>query len=380
MSTKKSILIVEDEAMVAEDLKEQIISLGYAVAGITDNGASAIALAKEKSPDLITMDINLSGSCDGISTMEQIRKVSDVPVIYVTAFATDPILERAKRTKPSGYIIKPFNERQVRTSIEIALHNYELERKVTERDALIQALINATENPLVLIDTSGKIQMANKAMAVRAERIPEELIGKPFMDLLPGGGITLHLAEAVQQASNGKGSRFEEEHKGAVYDQSVIPIPGHHGTMQSIAVFCTDITYLKDAAAQLKAANNQLVKEQDRLCTLTAALDSMDDPVIITDPMGAISYVNDEFTSKFGYTLPEVNNTNISTLADPKNTFLLHKEGFMHDQKSVWTGKFIAVNKYGLSMPFLLKSSPVMKGNRLKNRVFVLREDVYGRQ
>jgi CheY-like chemotaxis protein len=165
MREKKSILIVEDESVVAEDLKEIILSLGYTVAGIADNSASALLLVKEKSPDLITMDINLSGPVDGISTMEQIRNESDVPVIYLTSFSNDLILERAKKTKPSGYIIKPFNERYIHTSIEIALYNYELERKVTERDTMIRTLINATANPLFLIDTSGTILTANEAMA-----------------------------------------------------------------------------------------------------------------------------------------------------------------------------------------------------------------------
>jgi CheY-like chemotaxis protein len=190
MSTKKSILVVEDEALVAEDLKEIIISLGYTVAGTADNSATAIALVREKSPDLITMDINLSGPVDGISTMEQIRKESDVPVIYVTAFTTDPIIERAKKTKPSGYIIKPFSERQIRSAFEIALYNNELERKVTERDMMIRALINATTNPLFLIDTTGTILAANEAMAGRAAGTPDKLHGMHVQQLINANLIT----------------------------------------------------------------------------------------------------------------------------------------------------------------------------------------------
>jgi PAS domain S-box-containing protein len=131
---------------------------------------------------------------------------------------------------------------------------------------------------------------------------------------------------------------------------------------------------------QLKATNDQLVAEQNRLATLTAALDSMDDPVIITDATGTIAYVNGAFKTRFGYSLPDVEGKHISTLAAPENLFSLNLEGFLDDQKSVWTGKFIARNKYGLNLPFLLKSSLVVNENRMKRRVFVLREELYGRK
>jgi PAS domain S-box-containing protein len=131
---------------------------------------------------------------------------------------------------------------------------------------------------------------------------------------------------------------------------------------------------------QLKAANDQLIAERNRLSVLTAALDSMDDPVIITNPTGTITYVNDVFTKRFGYTLEQVEGKHMDTLAAPENLYVRHIEEFLSDQKSVWTGKFIARNKYGLNLSFLLKGSPVFEEKRLKNRVFVLREEIYGTQ
>jgi PAS domain S-box-containing protein len=325
------------------------------------------------------MDINLAGSMDGITAGGEIRSRWGIPIIYVTAFATQAIIDRAKKTNPSGYILKPFNERQIQTAIEIALYNAVLEQKLKEHDATINTLINATSNPLILVDRQGLIRALNDAGAKKAGKLPEQIIGTPFMDLLSGGYITTRLAEAVQQAASGKISRFEEDYKGAVFDHSVIPISGPNGTTQSIAVFFTDITILKTAEIQLKAVNDQLVAERDQLATLTAALDSMDDPVVITDPMGTITYVNGAFTTMFGYTLPEVNGTSIWELEAPENKFVLHKEIFIVDQKSVWTGTFIARNKYGLNIPFLLKSTPVLVDFHTKNRVFVLRENVYVR-
>jgi PAS domain S-box-containing protein len=379
MTENTRILIVEDEALVAEDLKEMLQEFGYEVPGIADTGEKAIVLADGLHPDLILMDIHLAGAMDGITAGGQIRSRWGIPIIYVTAFATQAIIDRAKKTNPSGYILKPFNERQIQTAIEIALYNSVLEQRLKEHDATINTLINATSNPLILIDRQGLIRALNDAGAKKAGKQPAQIIGTPFMDLLSGGYITTRLAEAVQQAASGKGSRFEEVYEGAVYDHSVIPISGPRGAVQSIAVFFTDITFLKTAEMQLKAANDQLVAERDQLATLTAALDSMDDPVIITDPMGTITYVNGAFTTMFGYTLPEVNGTSIWKLEAPENKFVLHKEIFIVDQKSVWTGTFIARNKYGLNITFLLKSTPVLVDFHARNRVFVLRENVYGR-
>jgi PAS domain S-box-containing protein len=380
MTDTIKILIVEDESLVADDLKEMLLGFGYEVPGIADTGETAIALADEHRPNLVLMDINLASAMDGITTGGEIRSRWGIPIIYVTAFATPAIIDRAKKTNPSGYIIKPFNERQIQTAIEIALYNSVLEQQLKDHDATINSLINATSSPLILIDRQGIIRGLNAAMAKRAGKLPEQLTGTPFMDLLSGGSITKRLADAVQQAASGRGSRFEEDQNGALYDNSVIQIPDSRGEVQSVAIFCTDITYLKNAEVQLKAANDQLVAEQNRLVTLTAALDSMDDPVIITDATGTIAYVNGAFKTRFGYTLPEVEGKHISTLAAPENLFSLNLEGFLDDQKSVWTGKFIARNKYGLNLPFLLKSSLVVNENRMKKRVFVLREELYGRK
>lgn len=379
MTEKIKIIIVEDEALVAEDLKEMLQGFEYEISGIADTGEKAIALSEEIQPDIVLMDIHLAGAMDGITAGGTIRSRWGIPIIYVTAFATQAIIDRAKKTTPSGYILKPFNERQIQTALEIALYNSELEHKLIEYDTTIRTLINATPNPLILLDPQGLITAVNDAGAKRAEKLPEQCIGTPFMDLLTKGFITPHLAEAVQQAASGTGSRFEDEYKGQMYDHSVIPILGSHREVKSIAVYFNDITMLTVAGKQVKEANEQLMAEQNRLSELTAALDSMDDPVIITDSTGVITYVNAAFSTRFGYTLPEITKKHISTLSAPDNQFSLHLEGFIQDQKSVRTGKFIARNKHGLDLPFLLKSSPIFVDSRMKKRVFVLREEMYGK-
>jgi CheY-like chemotaxis protein len=138
--TDTRILVVEDELIVAEDLKMTLEGLGYQVTGIANSGEKAVELAMTEKPDLILMDIMLSGEMDGISAASRIRAANDIPIIYVTAYADSTLLERAKQTEPYGYIVKPFNEREVQSNIEIALFKHRMENEIKKRDAILLAL------------------------------------------------------------------------------------------------------------------------------------------------------------------------------------------------------------------------------------------------
>jgi signal transduction histidine kinase len=128
------ILIVEDEAIVARDLGDRLAALGYTVAGTTAFGEEAVRLAVEAEADLVLMDVRLRGAVDGVSAAEALRSRRDVPVVYLTAHADEATLARARVTEPFGYVLKPFEERELRTVIEMALykHQAEAERKRLE--------------------------------------------------------------------------------------------------------------------------------------------------------------------------------------------------------------------------------------------------------
>jgi diguanylate cyclase (GGDEF)-like protein/PAS domain S-box-containing protein len=125
---KSSILIVEDELIVALDLQKRLIGAGYTVAGHAASGEQAINLAQKARPDLILMDIKIKGPIDGIETAERIRPLLDVAIIFLTAFVDEVTLERAKITSPSGYILKPFQERELFIAIEMALYKHNMEK------------------------------------------------------------------------------------------------------------------------------------------------------------------------------------------------------------------------------------------------------------
>ena len=119
------ILIVEDEAIVALDIQQRLVAHGYAVVGTAATGARAIELAEQHRPDLVLMDIRLQGPMDGITAAEEIRNRFHRPVVFLTAFSEEATLQRAKLVEPFGYILKPFEDRELKTIIEIALYKHQ---------------------------------------------------------------------------------------------------------------------------------------------------------------------------------------------------------------------------------------------------------------
>ena len=135
------ILIVDDQAYVSTQLEERLTSMGYDVVGMASSGEASIEMAKSLHPDLVLMDIVLPGKFDGIAAAEIIREEQDIPVIFLTAYAEDQFIERAKHVEPFGYIVKPFQEGEIKASIEVALHKMEIERWLCESERKYRLLV-----------------------------------------------------------------------------------------------------------------------------------------------------------------------------------------------------------------------------------------------
>jgi AmiR/NasT family two-component response regulator len=132
--SKVRLLVVEDETIVALDLQNSLKILGYEVVGTASNGLDAIAKANHTRPDLVLMDVILQGDMDGVQTAEVIHSQFNIPVIFLTACADEKTLERAKVTEPFGYMIKPFEERELHSHIEISLYRHRMERRLRESE------------------------------------------------------------------------------------------------------------------------------------------------------------------------------------------------------------------------------------------------------
>jgi diguanylate cyclase (GGDEF)-like protein/PAS domain S-box-containing protein len=157
----EKILIVEDEKIIALDLQRRLERFGYSVVGMASDGMEAVALAKEREPDIILMDIMLAGSMDGIEAAGQIRDRYAIPVIFLTAYTDEKTLERAKEVEPFGYILKPFKERELYTTIDIALYKNSIDKKLRKQERLFSAILHSINDGIVAMDTELKVSFMN---------------------------------------------------------------------------------------------------------------------------------------------------------------------------------------------------------------------------
>jgi len=175
---KTEILIVEDERITAEDIRLSLGGLGYAVTGMASSGEEAIRKAEELHPDLVLMDIVLGGDMDGIEAAEIIRARFNIPVVYLTAYADEKTLERAKVTQPFGYILKPFDGRELRSNIEMALYRHKMEREVRESEEKYRTLFEGAPDGVEVLDRQGYIVDCNRAEELLLGYSREEILGK----------------------------------------------------------------------------------------------------------------------------------------------------------------------------------------------------------
>lgn len=160
---KINVLVVEDESIVSKDIQHSLTRLGYEVVGAAATGEKALELARAERPDVILMDIMLKGEMNGVEAAEIIRKELKLPVIFLTAYADEATLNKAKITEPYGYIIKPFKEIDLHTSIEMAIYKHQKERELErERDLLFSLAENRDHNDgFIFVKSNSKLVKLN---------------------------------------------------------------------------------------------------------------------------------------------------------------------------------------------------------------------------
>ena len=182
--SKTKILVVEDESIVAMDIKQRAEGLGYEVIGITPSGEEALEIIREDPPDLILMDIVLKGKIDGIEAAQRIHDNYDIPVLYLTAYSDEETLKRAKITEPFGYIIKPFEDRELHGSVEIAIYKHEMDRKLKASEKWLSTTLESMGDAMIATDKEGVIIFMNPVAQEVTGWDLEEAIGKSLTDVL----------------------------------------------------------------------------------------------------------------------------------------------------------------------------------------------------
>jgi len=286
---KKQILIVEDERVVIKDIKMNVQKLGYAVSGIAFSGEEAIKKAEELHPDLVLMDIVLVGKMNGIKAAEIIRSRFNIPIVYLTAHSDKKTLERAKQTEPFGYILKPFSDRDLSTTIEMALYKHKTEEALKESEEFNFALFKHNPIQTIAVDKSGRVTNFNMAKKTSGDRLPN--IGDVmYKDYAGEHEINMH-AELMECIKSKKVKRFSEmKYRDKYLDITLAPFP------QGAIITTQDITERKMAEEKL-----QMSEERYRALFEQAA----DSIVLVDGETGALAEFNDRAYENLGYTHKE---------------------------------------------------------------------------
>jgi diguanylate cyclase (GGDEF)-like protein/PAS domain S-box-containing protein len=185
---KTRILIVEDEGLIARDIEDMVRNAGYEVAAVVGTGEEAVEKAERTHPDLILMDIILRGAMDGVEAAEKIREQFNIPVIYLTAHTDENTLERAKLTEPLGYTLKPVEQKELMTVMEMALYKHQMEIKLRERQSWLSTILQDIGEGVIATERFGNITFMNSVAEKLTGWSQPDSIGKSL-------GSVLHLVD-----------------------------------------------------------------------------------------------------------------------------------------------------------------------------------------
>ncbi len=262
------ILVVEDEIIVAKSIQRRLEGLGYRVQAVVASAEEAIQRVTDKQPDLVLMDIKLQGAIDGVQAAEHIQASYDIPVVYLTAYADEETLERAKVTQPFGYLLKPFEMSELRTTVEMALYKHQVQRKLRENERWLAATLKSIGDGVITTDTHGCITFMNPVAEALTGWQDAEARGKSLLEVFQ----VIEL-EAQQVAGKRTGETFSgesiaglEHHsvlisrdgKETTIDRSGAPIVDDRGNVTGGVLVFHDIGERRNAEQILRQRNRDL--------------------------------------------------------------------------------------------------------------------------
>jgi PAS domain S-box-containing protein len=263
------ILVVEDENIVALDLQVRLNGLGYEVTAVAATGEDAISKAGKTQPDLVLMDIKLKGEMDGVTAAEQIQAKYDIPVIYVTAFADEMTLQRAKITEPYGYLLKPFEERELHTTIEMALYKHQMERRLRQSERWLSTTLNSIGDAVIATDIQGLITFMNpvaqtltgwseaEALGLDATKIFNIISSETRTPIESLVSKAIRLGEVVELGNDAL--LVAKDGAELPVDDTVAPIRDEKGQITGTVLVFHDISDRKKAEAEIRRRNKELI-------------------------------------------------------------------------------------------------------------------------
>jgi PAS domain S-box-containing protein len=286
MVEKARIMVVEDEAVISMEIQDRLTKMGHSICGTAASGEEAVSVATAKRPDLILMDVQLRGEVDGVQTAKQIRDLIEIPIIYLTAFADDRTVERAKLTQPFGYLIKPFSEKELYAAIEMALYKNSMEARVRDSERRYATTIRCIADCVIVTDTDMKITLMNPAAQSVTGWKQEEAVGKKLdevcklVDEKALIAVESPMVKAIQErvvmnltapvlliTKNGGKVPVED---------SAAPMINEKGELTGAVMVFRDITWRKEAEEAIKMAFNSLeARVQEQTAELRTSFDML---------------------------------------------------------------------------------------------------------
>lgn len=258
-TTPIRVLIVEDELILAQDLALTLEAKGYKVTAMVKSGEEAIASVEADTPDVVLMDVMLQGGMDGIETSEAIAERVDLPTIYLTAYADEKIVARARTTSPFGYLVKPINETDLSIMIDMAVYKHRTERALLEQGRLLKSLLSAVNHPLLLVRASDyTVEMANAALGPTPEgptchqvlrNCPKpcpECSAAPLE--CPVQAVIQTGAPVTMEQEMLRGGRM------LLHEVHAYPLLDARGQVRSVFLYCVDISERKELERRAREA------------------------------------------------------------------------------------------------------------------------------
>jgi two-component system cell cycle sensor histidine kinase/response regulator CckA len=266
------ILVVEDEALIAEELRERLTRLGATVVGAVDTADAAVEVALRTRPDIVLMDIRLRGKRDGISAAKDIRDAIGTPVVFLTSHSDRATLEHAKRSEPFGYVLKPFDERELIVTLEMASHRHGLERALRDSERRYAQTLSSIGDAVLATDVYGRITYMNPIAEALTGWTLADAKGSPIGAVLSftRGAGSQAVSPSVEVLQAGHALRFDADdlfltsRNAAVIpiDSSAAPITDANGCITGVVMAIRDIRGRRLAENALEDAQEELFQAQ----------------------------------------------------------------------------------------------------------------------
>ena len=320
------ILIVEDDNIVANDLQKRLMNLGYNIVGIVSTGEEAIKKAIAVLPDLVLMDVRLKGEMDGFDTASALRFQHGIAVVFLSAYADNDTLKRASKTEPFGYILKPFEERELHTTIEMALYRRELERKFKENETWYGTTLRSIGEAVISTDTLGTIKFMNTAAENLTGWKMSEVLGENLLKVFQTTEKTIKpnftnpvdqiLKNRITAVLKNHATLISREGKEIPIDESASPITDELGDTVGVVLVFQDVSERKRVQEALKTSQEYA----------QSIINSSLDMIIAVDKNRNIIEFNKAAEETFGHNIKELLGKHVSILyADPAESNRVHK-------------------------------------------------------